>query len=219
MNNQDQKEQLNNGGQQTQKVQHENGSQNNGAHISGQNQDMGSANPKTSQEQNQNGSQNQDQAIRQTNHQNGENGLQEEINKLKERCAELENNWKRALADYKNLERRVAEEKDEFLQLANMVLLQRLLPVMDNLELLEKHIDDTGLKMVVKEFRQILNDAGVKPIESDGKDFESESMECLEITECEEEKNNKVLETLRKGYQFKNKILRPAQVRVGKVKS
>lgn len=145
--------------------------------------------------------------------------LQEEINKLKERCKELEDNWKRALADYKNLERRTLEEKEEFIELANMVLLGRILPILDNLELLEKHIDDTGLKMVVKEFKQILTDAGLRVIESDGKEFESETMECIETVESDADNNNKVLETTRKGYKFKNKVLRPAQVRVGKVKN
>lgn len=143
----------------------------------------------------------------------------ENIKKLQDRIEELENNWKRALADYKNLERRTAEEKLEFGELANMVLLQRLLPVLDNLELLEKHISDTGLKMIVKEFRQVLYDVGVEPIDSDNKPFDSAIMDCVETKECEAESHNKVVETINRGYKFKNKVLRPARVRVGKAKS
>lgn len=142
-----------------------------------------------------------------------------QLEKLQQRCDELENNWKRALADYKNLERRTAEEKLEFAEFANMVLIQRLLPVVDNLELLQKHVDDTGLKMIIKEVKQVLTDNGVDQLESDGKAFDSETMDCVETAECEEKSHDTVVETLTRGYKFKTKILRPARVRVGKAKS
>ncbi len=141
-----------------------------------------------------------------------------QIKKLEERVAELENNWKRALADYKNLERRPVEEKAEFAEFANMILIQRLLPVVDNLEMLEKHISDTGLKMIVKEFKQLLEDNGVTAIESDGKSFDSQTMDCVETEECDEKGHDKIVETLARGYKLKNKVLRPAKVRVGKAK-
>lgn len=143
----------------------------------------------------------------------------DQLEKLQQRCEELENNWKRALADYKNLERRTAEEKEDFAHFANIILIQRLLPIVDNLELLEKHIQDTGLKMIVKEFRQVLEDNGVAAVESDGKQFDSENMDCVETAQCEEKDHDKVVETLARGYRFKDKILRPAKVRVGKAKS
>lgn len=143
----------------------------------------------------------------------------DQVEKLQQRCEELENNWKRALADYKNLERRTAEEKLEFAEFANMVLIQRLLPIIDNLEMLEKHVEDTGLKMIIKEFKQVLEDNGATAIESDGKQFDSETMDCVETAECEEKSHDTVMETLTRGYKFKTKILRPARVRVGKAKS
>ncbi len=143
----------------------------------------------------------------------------DQVEKLQQRCEELENNWKRALADYKNLERRTAEEKLEFAEFANMVLIQRLLPIVDNLEMLEKHVEDTGLKMIIKEFKQVLEDNGATAIESDGKAFDSETMDCVETAECEEKSHDTVVETLTRGYKFKTKILRPARVRVGKAKS
>lgn len=143
----------------------------------------------------------------------------DQVKKLQDRVDELENNWKRALADYKNLERRTAEEKLEFAEFANMVLIQRLLPIVDNLELLEKHVDDTGLKMIIKELKQVLTDNGVDQIESDGKPFDSQTMDCVETAECEADSHDKVVETLTRGYKFKTKILRPAKVRVGKAKS
>lgn len=138
--------------------------------------------------------------------------------KLQERIVELENNWKRALADYKNLERRTAEEKQEFAEFSNMLLLQRLLPIVDNLQMLEKHITDTGLIMIIKEFKQVLEDNGAISLESHKKDFDAGTMDCVETLECDEHDDGKVLEVISEGYKFRNKILRPAKVRVGKAK-
>jgi molecular chaperone GrpE len=133
-----------------------------------------------------------------------------------DRLAELENNWKRALADYKNLERRTAEEKQEFAEFAAMLMIQRLLPIMDNLQMLEQHISDTGLKMILKEFAQVLADNGAVATESRGKPFNPDTMDCVETLDCQPADNGKVLEVITEGYTFKTKILRPAKVRVGK---
>jgi len=143
----------------------------------------------------------------------------DQVKKLEERIVELENNWKRALADYKNLERRTAEEKQEFAEFANMVLIQRLLPIVDNLHMLEKHISDTGLKMIIKEFKQVLEDSGAISLKSLKKDFDADTMECVETLDCEVSDDGKVLEVITEGYKFRNKILRPAKVRVGKAKN
>lgn len=142
----------------------------------------------------------------------------DQVRVLEEKVVELENNWKRALADYKNLERRTAEEKMEFAEFANMVLIQRLLPIVDNLQMLEKHVRDTGLKMIIKEFKQLLEDNGVASIESHGKEFNAETMDCVETLDSDEKNNGKVLEVITEGYLYKKKVLRPAKVRVGKAK-
>ncbi|PIS22206.1 nucleotide exchange factor GrpE [candidate division WWE3 bacterium CG08_land_8_20_14_0_20_41_10] len=142
----------------------------------------------------------------------------DQVKKLEEKISELENNWKRALADYKNLERRTAEEKQEFAEFSNMLLLQRLLPVVDNLEMLKKHIGDTGLIMIIKEFKQVLEDNGAVSLESHNKDFDASTMDCVETVDCEVNSDGKVVEVISEGYKFRNKILRPAKVRVGKAK-
>ena len=134
-------------------------------------------------------------------------------NLLEERIAELENNWKRALADYKNLEKRVAEERDSLKDFANLVFVSRLLPVLDNLQMVEAHVSDDGLKYTVKEFKQILEDEGIKEINPKGEDFDATTMEAIETVEGED---GKVVEVLRNGYMLKNKSVRPARVKVGK---
>jgi molecular chaperone GrpE len=130
-----------------------------------------------------------------------------------ERVKELENNWKRALADYKNLEKRVAEEKQDGLAFSNMILISQLIPVLDNLEMLEKHIDDKGMKLVVKDFKQILQNEGLEEIDTQGKEFDPFNMDAVEMIEG---KPNKVIEVLQKGYKLKDKLIRPAKVKVGK---
>lgn len=133
-----------------------------------------------------------------------------------EEKAELEENWKRALADYQNLQKRFAKEKKNVVEFANSVLIMRLFPILDNLEIMEKHSDEEGLRMIIKEFKGVLEDEGVKQIEVEGKDFDSETMEAIESVEG---KPGKVVEVIRKGYKFKNKVLRPAEVKIGRTES
>ena len=132
---------------------------------------------------------------------------------LKAKVIELENSWKRALADYKNLEKRVNEERYQFLEFANSTLILRMLSILDNLEMLEKHISDTGLSLTIKEFKQILKDENVVEVDTDDKDFDAGSMEAVEMIDG---KKDKVMELVRKGYLFKERLLRPARVKVGK---
>lgn len=132
---------------------------------------------------------------------------------LKKQLEEVTNNWKRALADYQNLEKRTKEEKEEFVKFANKNLILQLLPVLDTFDKLEEHLKDDGLALIVKQFRDILLSKGLKKIEVLGRDFSPEEMECVEVEEGEE---NKVLKETRPGYKMKDKIIRPAQVIVGK---
>jgi molecular chaperone GrpE len=137
----------------------------------------------------------------------------DKIKELEEKVAELENSWKRALADYRNLQKRTEEEKESLVMFISSMFFKRVLPVLDNLELLEKHVNDEGLKMITKEFRQILNEEGVTVIDVLDKDFEADSMEAIETVDGPK---NKVVEVINKGYMLKNKLLRPARVKVGK---
>jgi molecular chaperone GrpE len=125
----------------------------------------------------------------------------------------LENQLKRALADYQNLEKRIASEKSSWILASNRNLLLRLLPGLDSLLLAEKHTQDEGVKLSIKHFLGILENEGVKKIEAIGKDFDPNLMEAITTQEGED---NKVLEEVRSGYMLFETVLRPAQVIVGK---
>lgn len=136
-----------------------------------------------------------------------------EIDKLKNKLTECESNYKRALADYQNLQRRVQEEKIGWIQSANKDLLLKLLPILDTLMLAYKHLNDKGLELSIQQFLDILEKEGVRKIETIGKQFDPHTMEGVEIVEGE---NGKVIEEIRAGYMLYDKVIRPAQVKVGK---
>lgn len=135
-----------------------------------------------------------------------------EAKELEQKVAEFENNWKRALADYQNLEKRVAEEKVQFVYYIKAQTLLSILPFLDNLEKIEQHIKDKGLELTLKDFKQTLYSIGVEEINVLGKDFDSNIMEAVEMSKGDK---NKVLKISSKGYLLEGKLLRPAKVIVG----
>lgn len=136
-----------------------------------------------------------------------------ETAELKKQNEELELQVKRVLADYQNLEKRVAGERRELIMGANKELIMRLLPVLDTLMMAEKHTEDQGLKLSIKQFIDVLKAEGIEKMETAGKDFDPKTMECVEAKKGEE---GKVLSEVRAGYLLNEKVLRPAQVVVGK---
>lgn len=135
-----------------------------------------------------------------------------EIEKIIAQAEEHEANYKRVLADYQNQERRLKESQSQFVKYANAVLLENLLPCLDSLELAQSHLCDAGLDMVVKQFTDTLNNEGLKAIESNGKQFDPKTMDCVEVVSG---KKDQVVTTQTKGYFLSDKVLRPAKVKVG----
>ncbi len=130
-----------------------------------------------------------------------------------EELQNLENQLRRALADYQNLEKRIIEEKSSWIRTANKDLILKLLPVLDNLFLAQKHITDEGLNLSIQKFLDVLREEGVGGVETKGKDFNPHTMECVSVQAGEE---NKVLEEVRSGFIINDRVIRPAQVVVGR---
>ncbi len=129
-----------------------------------------------------------------------------------------EENWKRALADYKNLERRVETDKREFAKLANANLIARLLPSLDILDLAASHNQDMGVQLAAKQFREALKDEGLESIEpAVDSPFDHNLHECTETVDLTENKSeNTISELVLKGYKIGDYVLRPARVKVYK---
>lgn len=132
---------------------------------------------------------------------------------LQKQVDELKNKYLRALADYQNLERRTQEEKDQARLRASEFILQRLLPVVDTFKQASEHIKDTGLDLAFKELAAVLEEQGVTHIETIGKPFNPHEMECVEVVAGEDQ--TVIVEAL-PGYKMHGRILRIAQVKVGK---
>ncbi|MBD3365918.1 nucleotide exchange factor GrpE [candidate division WWE3 bacterium] len=175
-------------------------------------------NKKKMKDNNKNAPKNQDERVEE----NKETGKEtkkvtQDTGDLEKQLQEMENNWKRALADYKNLQRRTIKEKEDAVKFSNFVLASELIPVYDNLLMVEKHSEDQGLKMVVDQFWEVLKTTGIEKIEAGGKEFDENLMEAIEAQEVEDEtQKGKVLEVLQNGYKFKDRVLKPVKVVVGK---
>ncbi len=127
----------------------------------------------------------------------------------------LNENWKRALADYQNLVKRVEAEKKEFVRFSNTNLLAKLIPVLDILDLADKHSSDPGIKMAVAQFREVLSSENVQEISPVvGDAFDHALHECLETLPGE--LDNTVAELVTTGYKIDKFVVRPAKVKVYK---
>ncbi len=135
------------------------------------------------------------------------------IEELQKQIDELKAKYLRALADYQNLEKRAAGEKEETRKFAIELFLKRLLPVVDTFERAQRHLNDQGLTLALKEVSALLEEYNVVKMEVVGKVFNPHEMECLEAVMGEE---NKVIEEILPGYRLREKVLRVAQVKVGK---
>ncbi len=137
-----------------------------------------------------------------------------EVEKLKKEVEEYKNKYLRALADYQNFEKRAGEEKSRLVRIANLNLITKLLPFLDNLEKAEVFVKDQGLKMAKDHLFQSLKEIGIEEINVLNKPFDPNTAEAIDIVQGD--KDDMVVEVLRKGYRLGGSILRVAQVRVSK---
>lgn len=127
---------------------------------------------------------------------------------------DYKNKYLRALADYQNLLKRSLEEKREFAKFANENFLIEILPVYDNLKMSLDHTDKeveasgwaTGIKYIVKQFKDFLEANGVEEINTQGENFNHDTMEALKGN------GEKVIKELKSGYKLKGKVIVAAKV-------
>lgn len=131
---------------------------------------------------------------------------------LEDKVNGLEDQLKRAVADYRNLENRNREEKLEFIKFANKNLIEQLLPAFDTLLLAEKYTEDNNLKITVKHILEVLKNAGIERVETVGKEYKADTMEAIEVVVGDKDK---VIEETQPGFTLFGKVLRPARVKVG----
>jgi molecular chaperone GrpE len=131
----------------------------------------------------------------------------------------LENQLKRALADYQNLEKRIAEEKQVWIRLANKDFIVKILPTLDHLDTALKGAKEggensswlSGVELAVGEFRKILQEEGLESVQ-----FESFDPNIHEAVGVQDGPDGKIIDVLQMGYTLNGKLIRPAKVIVGK---
>lgn len=134
------------------------------------------------------------------------------IDKLNLKISELENNWKRALADYRNLEQRVAEQKSEWAKMTEAGVIIKLLPILDDLNLVLAHQADVGIRMIKDRLISILKEMGITEVDPTGKEYDPTAMECAETVAGPKDR---VIKTVFSGYKLYDRIIRVARVTVG----
>jgi len=155
--------------------------------------------------------------------------LEEKVAKLE---ASLEDERKRAekylsqlkyaKADLENLQKQTQKRLDEMLSRANGRLLMQLLPFLDELhlavEVLKAGNGDIveGVEMVRGKFEKLIETEGVSPIEAIGEPFDPRFHEAVLEVETHDQPDGTVIEELRKGYKFKDRVLRASMVKVAR---
>lgn len=137
-----------------------------------------------------------------------------EIQKLQEQVKQLGENWRRALADYKNLESRIERQKADIMRFSMMPILLKLFSVLDHLNLaVEHHQSEDWVRLIRDQVRDILTSEGIEEIPVLGTIFDPNVAECVEQIEGEKDKVVKIMEA---GYRQGDGVLRVARVQVGK---
>lgn len=152
-----------------------------------------------------------------------------QIEELKARAATAAENWDRYLrvtADLENYKKRAARERQDAVKFANESLLQKLLTVLDNFDmaLAAAQTSQTetleslqaGIGMIQQQLKSTLMEFGLEEINAAGQPFDPNFHEAVSQQETADQPEGQVVTQLRKGYKFRDRLLRPASVVVAK---
>jgi molecular chaperone GrpE len=153
----------------------------------------------------------------------------EQLAELKEQAARASESWERLLrttADFDNFKKRAAREKQEAIKYANESLMQKLVPVLDSLDMALTAAQTAGLdsgqslqagvSMVLQQLKSVLAEAGLEEVNALGQPFDPNFHEALAQQETPEVPEGQVVHQHRKGYKLRDRLLRPASVVVAK---
>ena len=149
--------------------------------------------------------------------------LKQALSEEREKTEKYLANWQRAQADLANYRKRVEQERTEAIEFANSVLVSDLLGIVDDLarafaslpSQLEKFSWIKGIRLIYDKFKAFLKAQGLSEIEAEGEQFDPHLHEAMMHGEGED---GVVVEEIQKGYKFKDKVIRPSRVVVGKGK-
>ncbi len=152
--------------------------------------------------------------------------LRSQIDSLKEELEKCHDRFLRKAAEFENYRKRTDKERGEAAQLAKSSILMEFLPIADACERALKKMDEPqrgdeslehyreGVRLLYKQIHDVFTRIGVVPVEAEGQKFDPHFHEAVAREEDPGQKDNTVVGELRRGYLFKGRLLRPAQVRV-----
>jgi len=144
---------------------------------------------------------------------------QEEYERVKAERDALLDRLARLQAEFENARKREARERTEFRDFAVAGAVEQFLPVLDNFQLALKSTGSTeqlrtGVELIVKQMEEALRALNVQPIEAVGAEFDPRVHEAIEMVEKPDVPDHQVFDEVRRGYRIKERMLRPAMVRV-----
>ena len=150
-----------------------------------------------------------------------------ETEKLKAERDALLDRLARLQAEFDNARKRAVREQQEFREYAAADVIKNFLPILDSFERALKAGGDSnsnsnsnefrnGIELIYRQFQDALQKIGVQPIVSVGQPFDPRVHEAVEMVDTTEVPDHHVLDELQRGYKYKERLLRPAMVRVAR---
>jgi molecular chaperone GrpE len=144
-----------------------------------------------------------------------------ETEKLKAERDALLDRLARLQAEFDNARKRGVREQQDFREFAAADVIKNFLPILDNFErALKANADSTefrnGIELIYRQFQDALQKIGVQPIVAVGQPFDPRIHEAVEMVDTAEVPDHHVVDELQRGYKYKDRLLRPAMVRVAR---
>jgi molecular chaperone GrpE len=128
----------------------------------------------------------------------------------------------RIQAEFENYRKRSEKQQQEFKEYALAGAMTTLLPILDSLDRAlntkAASLEDfhSGIELIDKQFHDALAKLGVQPVPAEGEPFDPNVHQAIQMVDTEEVEDNHVLDELQRGYKLKDRLLRPAMVRVAR---
>jgi molecular chaperone GrpE len=148
----------------------------------------------------------------------------EDLRRLAGTDSEYRDKMLRTLAEMDNLRKRLDRERKEYINYANQELMGEFIPVLDNFHRALQSIPGTeetaalldGVKMIFRQLEDVFRKQGLEEVEAEGRPFDPHLHEAVQVELTDSVPEDTVLEVIRKGYLFRGRLLRPAEVKVSR---
>ncbi len=144
-----------------------------------------------------------------------------ELGKLKAERDALVDRLARAQADFENARKRASREQQEYRDYALTDVIKSLLPVLDSFDRALEHDAEagefrSGIELIHKQLHDVLSKLGLRPVPAKGEPFDPHLHQAIEMVDTTEAEDHQVVDELQRGYKLKDRLLRPAMVRVAR---